>query len=106
MKTYAEIIKLLDAGYSREEIAEMEDIIDDPGDESEQGTNDNANPSAINDAVTLALNEVRTAIEDFKKEVTAMNIINSQQKPIKETSGEEILASIINPVFDNKKGDN
>lgn len=101
MRSYADVIKLLDAGYSREEILEMDEGVENqetPENSETSDSDDKTNP--VNDAVTIALNEVKSVIEDFKKEVTAMNIMNSsQQGPGKQITGEEILANIINPQF-------
>ena len=100
MRSYADVIKLLDAGYSREEILEMDEGVENQESPETSETSDPDKINPVNDAVTMALNEVKSVIEDFKKEVTAMNIMNSsQQAPGKQITGEEILANIINPQF-------
>lgn len=96
--TYTEIMKLLDAGFNRDEILAMqnddstEEITDTSGDtEHETDVQD-----TVNDAITTALEEVKNTFDEFKKEFTAMNIMNSRiDNPDK--NADDILANIINP---------
>ena len=88
---YNEIIKLLDAGYSRDEILAMEEEPADP--------KDHADPK---DSITAGImEEVKGMFAEMKKELTAMNIMNSRQESDEVKTGEDILASIINPVRNN-----
>lgn len=89
---YEEIIRLLDAGYSREEIMSMQESPADPQDppaDSQQET--------PQDDMKLMINEMRDAFAEMKKEITALNIMTSRQPPEDVKTGEDILASIINP---------
>ena len=119
MKNYADVLKLLDEGFTRDEILAMDDQEEGIGadeqnkgeahateqnkgeahatEQSEKGAQD-----VLSKAVSSVLGEIKTVVEDFKKEITAMNIMNSQQKGgTSAPTGEEVLANIINPF--NKK---
>ena len=86
---YTEIIKLLDAGYTREEILNM----DEP-EETKPEETENTPSSEI-------LGELKELFTDMRKEFTAMNIMNSRRDSEAKT-GEDIIANIINP-FDRKE---
>ena len=93
---FDEIMKLLDAGYTKEEILAMKEEAGQDSTEPEN-TEPAANDNAVDvSAITDALGEVKTVFEDFKKEVIAMNIMNSRIENL-EQSADEIMASIINP---------
>ena len=97
---FDEIMKLLDAGYTKDEIMAMNQ---EP--EIEPETEPETEPAADNNAVDMsvitdALGEVKATFDEFKKEMIAMNIMNSRiENP--EQSADDILANIINP-FENK----
>ena len=92
---YEEIIKLLDAGYTRDEILAMKD---------EPEPEPTPEPtSADNSGMPDLIKEMRDAFSEMRKEFTAMNIMASRQP--EEKSTDEILANIINPTR-TKKGDN
>lgn len=96
--TYTEIMKLLDAGFNRDEILAMqsEDHSEENTDTSDATEQDTDVQGAVNDAITTALEEVKNTFDEFKKEFTAMNIMNSRiDSPDK--SADDILANIINP---------
>ena len=100
---FEEVMKLLDAGYTKDEILAMNDEAGaDPEDSkepenTEPATDDNAVDMS---AVTEALGEVKATFDELKKEMIAMNIMNSRiENP--EQSADDILADIINP-FENK----
>ena len=94
---YDEIIKLLDAGYTRDEILAMKD-------EPEPEPTPEPEPApADNPGVPDLIKEMRDAFSEMRKEFTAMNIMASRQP--EEKSTDEILANIINPTR-TKKGDN
>ena len=87
---YEEIIKLLDAGYSRDEILKMQD---EPAPEEKQ------EPAPVNmDAI---MSEVKDMFAEMKKELTAMNILNSRQSAEESRTSDDILANIINPTLKN-----
>ena len=88
--TYEEIIKLLDAGYSRDEILNMNNEPDP----------DPVEPDPVPD-MSDVLTEMRDTFADMRKEFMAMNIMNSQLPADSEKTSEEIIANIINP--DTKK---
>ena len=96
--TYEEVIKLLDKGFTREEILKMndpstEDKHEDPATEDKQ-----EDAPIIMDAV---MSEVKDMFAEMKKELTAMNILNSRQSAEENKTSEDILATIINPTKKN-----
>ena len=94
---YDEIIKLLDAGYTRDEILAMRDEPEpEPTPEPEPAPADNPGMPDL-------IKEMRDAFSEMRKEFTAMNIMASRQP--EEKKPDEILANIINPTR-TKKGDN
>ena len=95
---YDEIIKLLDAGYSREEILAMkEEPAPAPG-PTEPEPAPTPEPADIAAGI---MEEVKGMFAEMKKELTAMNIMNSRQDSDEVRTEEDILASIINPVKNN-----
>ena len=100
---YNEIIKLLDAGYTREEILEMKEEPENVNNNSASETDpdekmNNNSDSGMSDLVK----EMRDAFSEMRKEFTAMNIMASRQP--EEKTPEDIIASIINPTR-KKKGE-
>lgn len=89
---YDEIIKLLDAGYSREEIMAMKEQPDDQKEEppQEEKTEENS------DQFASVVGELKDVITSMKNEITAMNIMNSRISDETRT-GDDIIADIINP---------
>ena len=102
---YDEIIKLLDAGYTREEILEMKEEPEETNNNSKSNPDpdekmNNNSDSGMSDLVK----EMRDAFTEMKKEFTAFNIMSSRQP--EEKTPEEIIANIINPSRkENKKGE-
>lgn len=94
---YTEIIKLLDAGYTRDEILNMEEPKQDEP-KQEEPKQDEPKPD---DTVNAALDELKSLFSDMKKEFTAMNIMNSRREDETKT-GEDVIAAIINPPKTNK----
>ena len=90
---YDEIIKLLDAGYTREEILNMKN---EPTNEPEPDSEPVPDMSDV-------LKEMRDTFADMRKEFMAMNIMNSQLPADNEKTSEEIIANIINPESKKKK---
>ena len=86
---YEEIIKLLDAGYSREEILEM----DKPAPE------DKKDPAPD---MAGMMEEMKTMFSDLTKELIASNIMRSRIDG--EDDNEDIIAKIINPKIDKNGG--
>ena len=91
---YNEIIKLLDAGYSREEILQMDAKEPEPAPEPEPEPEPEPDPAP--DPTASIMSEVKDMFAEMRKELTAMNILNSRQQD-DHTEPEDILASIINP---------
>ena len=96
---YSEIIKLLDAGYSREEILQMQTESEtateqetETATEQETETDTETEPN-ITESI---MKEVKEMFAEMRKELTAMNILNSRQQD-DHTEPEDILANIINP---------
>ena len=102
---YTEIIKLLDAGYSREEIMAMKD---EPTTEETNNNSENNQDSdeKMNNNSDLGMSdlvkEMRDAFSEMRKEFTAFNIMSSRQP--EEKTPEDIIANIINPTR-KKKGE-
>lgn len=96
---YGEIIKLLDAGYTREEILAMDAPA--PADPEPAPADPKPEPADNTpDQLTTAIQEMKSAFAEMRKEITAMNIMSSRQPDPK--TPEDIIANIINP---NMKGD-
>ena len=107
---YEEIIKLLDAGYTREEILKMDAPADDPKPNDPKPDDpkpDDPKPADdpkrdTNDILKGFADEIRDAIKDLTKEITAANILGSRQPA--EPDDEDIIAKIINPKIDKNGG--
>ena len=100
---YEEIIKLLDAGYSREEILAMKEEpapAPDP-----EPTPADPEPAPVPDPAADVMKEMKEMFAEMKKELTAMNILNSRQESDDVKTGEDVLANIINPTM-RKNGGN
>ena len=102
---YTEIIKLLDAGYSREEILAMKD--EPKTEETNNNSENNQDPDEkMNNNSDLGMSdlvkEMRDAFSEMRKEFTAFNIMSSRQP--EEKTPEDIIANIINPTR-KKKGE-
>ena len=97
---YTEIIKLLDAGYSREEILAMKDepTPEEPTPEEPKPEEPKPDETGMLDLVK----EMRDAFSEMRKEFTAFNIMSSRQP--EEKTPEDIIANIINPTR-KKKGE-
>ena len=96
---YTEIIKLLDAGYSREEILAMKD---EPTPEPTPDPIPEPTPEPEETGMSDLVKEMRDAFSEMRKEFTAMNIMSSRQP--EEKTPEDIIANIINPTR-KKKGE-
>ena len=95
---YTEIIKLLDAGYTREEILAMKDeLTPEPTPEPIP-----EEPKPEETGMSDLVKEMRDAFSEMRKEFTAFNIMSSRQP--EEKTPEDIIANIINPTR-KKKGE-
>lgn len=102
---YEEIIKLLDAGYTRDEIMAMEDD-ESKALDSDGKTDDSTGETKVPEKMEMSglVKEMRDAFAEMKKEFTAFNIMSSRQP--EEKTPEDIIANIINPTRkENKKGE-
>lgn len=103
---YEEIIKLLDAGYSREEILEMdkEPAQEDKKDPAQEDKKDPASEDKKDPAPDMAgmMEEMKTMFSDLTKELIASNIMRSRIDG--EDDNEDIIAKIINPKIDKNGG--
>ena len=97
---YEDIIKLLDAGYSRDEILAMKEEPA-PADPDPAPADPDPAPADPADITAGIMEEVKGMFTEMKKELTAMNIMNSRQNSDDVKTGEDILASIINPEKNN-----
>lgn len=96
---YNEIIKLLDAGYSREEILQMDSKEPEPAPEPEPEPASEPAP----DPTAAIMTEVKDMFAEMRKELTAMNIMNSRLQD-DHNEPEDILANIINPTMKKNGG--
>ena len=99
---YEEIIKLLDAGYSREQILEMDK---EPAQEPDPAPAPEPDPAPTdNPAPDMAgmMEEMKTMFSDLTKELIASNIMRSRIDG--EDDNEDIIAKIINPKIDKNGG--
>ena len=101
---YEEIIKLLDAGYSRDEILAMKEEPAPAPDPKEPEPEPAPAPEPA-DITAGIMEEVKGMFAEMKKELTAMNIMNSRQESDDVKTGEDVLANIINPTM-RKNGGN
>ena len=110
---YEEIIKLLDAGYSREEILKMDEPAPDdkkdpdPKDKKDHDPKDKKDPAPDDKkdpAPDMAgmMAEMKTMFSDLTKELIASNIMRSRIDG--EDDNEDIIAKIINPKIDKNGG--
>ena len=100
---YEEIIKLLDAGYSREEILEMDKP--DPKDKKDPDPKDKKDPAPDDKKdpdMAGMMEEMKTMFSDLTKELIASNIMRSRIDG--EDDNEDIIAKIINPKIDKNGG--
>ena len=97
---YNEIIKLLDAGYTREEILQMDEKEPEPAPEPESAPEPEPAPS-----MDSIMTEVKDMFAEMRKELTAMNIMNSRLQD-DHNEPEDILANIINPTKKINGGNN
>lgn len=102
---YDEIIKLLDAGYTRDEIMAMkDDETKTPGPAEKTGDPSVETKAPEETGMSDLVKEMRDAFAEMKKEFTAFNIMASRQP--EEKTPEDIIANIINPTRkETKKGD-
>ena len=100
---YEEIIKLLDAGYSREEILKMDK---EPAPEPDPAPAPEPDPAPTDPApapdMSGMMEEMKTMFSDLTKELIASNIMRSRQEG--EDPEEDIIAKIINPKIDKNGG--
>ena len=96
---YEEIIKLLDAGYTRDEIMAMNEEPEEKKPEEKKPEETGDDSSGMSELVK----EMRDAFAEMKKEFTAFNIMSSRQP--EEKSVDDIMATIINPTRKDKKGE-
>ena len=95
---YEESMKLLDNGFTREEILKMEEAPEEAPQEAPA-----EEPAAAPVSMDVIMSEVKDMFAEMKKELTAMNILNSRQSAETERTSEDILASIINPTKNGGK---
>ena len=102
---YEEIITLINAGYTKEDILAMQtEETQDQTDTEETQEKPVTEDGTTFDSSVIAdsLNEIKTTFEEMKKEFIAMNIMNSKIEST-EQSADDILAEIINPFNNDNK---
>lgn len=99
---YNEIIKLLDAGYSREEIMAMRENEAETPETESPTTPETVETETPETGMSDLVKEMRDAFSEMKKEFIAFNIMSSNQP--EEKTPEDIIANIINPTR-KKKGE-
>ena len=100
---YGEIIKLIEAGYSRDEILKMQDDQQEGQKEGQKEDPKEGQKEGQKDNLSGVMDEMKNIFSDFKNELQAMNIMYSQQKQEAETTPEDLIATIINPFDHDKK---
>lgn len=98
---YEEIMKMLDAGFTRDEILNMQDPAPEDKQDDVPAPEDNQDDAPV--TMDAIMSEVKDMFAEMKKELTAMNILNSRQSADKTNTADDILAEIINPTR-NKNG--
>lgn len=99
---YEEIIKLLDAGYSRDEILSMGEAPEET--KPEEAPAEQKPEEQTQDLMAGVMEEVKGMFAEMKKELTAMNIMNSRQPADADKTSEDIIANIINPTKQKNGG--
>ena len=107
-----QIIKLIDAGYSKEEIAAMakpagaepkEPVGGEPkepaGNEPKEQAKEPANPGSI-DATIAKLDSLSAKLDKYAESMAKLAIMNTQQPPKQDIN--DFLASIINPHYNEE----
>ena len=101
MKTFNEIIKLLDAGFTHDEILAMEEEqVQDPEPETPEQTEEPSAPQQADNAIMQAVNNMLEKMDRKLTELQAANIYSSQQPggaDQHEKTAEEALEEIIRP---------
>ena len=98
---YEEIIKLLDAGYTREEILEMDKPAPEPDPAPAPEPDPTPEPDPAPDMAGM-MDEMKKMFSDLTKELVASNILRSRIDG--EDDDEDIIAKIINPKIDKNGG--
>lgn len=102
---YKDIIKLLEAGYTRDEIMAMkadETPEEKPTDETPEEKKSPSKDDDFISGIRAELDSLKEVFTGFKNEITALNIMNSSIYQHEE-SADDIIAKIINPSY--KKDD-
>ena len=110
-----DIISLLDAGYSREEIAEMlnnpepaEQPEETPAEEAQEPTEPAGEPKDEKlDEYAEELKRLTDEVKTLKAQLQKRNIQQTEITPPKQETASDILARVINPnygKFDNNGG--
>ena len=100
---YEEVIEMLKAGFSVDEIREMEKEPEEPTKTEDPKDETSETTAEIPNEFTEAVSEMREMFSDLKREIQAMNILNSKiDLPDENKQIEDLIANIINP-FDRSK---
>ena len=93
------IMKLIDAGYTKEDISSMINPVEEsPAEETPAEDTKEVNQVIPNfDKLSEALDGLNKKISELDKSIQKGNILNSQLNLPKEQTAEDILASILTP---------
>lgn len=108
--TYQELMKLLDAGFTKQEIlaitgqlnaepAKAPDPAPSPEPEKAPEPEPAKAPDPVPDPTQSAIDQLTAQVTKLTTLVQRSNILNSEQPEIKQQSAEDIIASIIFPSF-------
>lgn len=103
---YEEVLDMLNKGFTVDEIRAMEHAESESEHETppEPETPSEPEDNEIISQFKESIRELQGVFADLKKEMQAFNIMNSQLPPENIRTGDDIIASIINPFEYNKKG--
>lgn len=91
-----EILKLIDAGFTRDEILKLEEPEAAAAPEEPEEEEESADPGQVDpqEEFKTALNGILDSFKAVAKEIKAANIANSKMPEIASTSADDVMAQI------------